>query len=339
MSNLLSKLQPWWKLTVVSVALALVGVLVVLAFAWPAARIGPRDLPVGVVGAGPAAQHVVAGLTHSEPGGFSVHRYASVASARAAIEHRAIYGAFAVSPGGVTVLQASAASPTVAQLLSAVGQQLAVHLTASTQAGPATQVTSVDVAAISASDPRGLVLGSAPLPLTIFGVLAAVAIMVVARFRPAWRQLIALLVVSAVGGVGGYLTFQGFLGALPGQPAATWASLSLTILAVSAPAAGLIALLGPAGLGIGVVLQVVVGNAFSAATSAPQLLPAPVGQIGQWLPAGAGGSLLRNAAYFHGNDAVGHLIVLIVWSALGLVAVVASQRLPSRLASGAAISH
>jgi hypothetical protein len=152
MSNTLAKLLPW-RLIVISVALPLIGVLVVLAFAWPAAQIGPRDLPVGVVGASPATQHAAAGLTRSEPDGFSVQRYASEASARAAIERRDIYGAFVVSPGGVTVLEASAASPTVAQLLSAVGQQLASHVTANAQPRSAIQVTSVDVVATSASDP------------------------------------------------------------------------------------------------------------------------------------------------------------------------------------------
>jgi len=336
MSDTLVTLLPWRRLIVVSVVLPLLGMLVVLAFAWPAAQIGPRDLPVGVVGASPATQQVTAGLTRSEPGGFSVRRYANEASARTAIERRDIYGAFVVSPGRVTVLEASAASPTVAQLVSTVGQQLADHIAANAQPRSAIQVTSVDVAPTSASDPHGLVLGIAPLPLSIFGVLMAVAIMMVARFRLAWRQLVALLIVSVAGGLGDYLIVQGFLGALPGAPAATWASLALTILAVSAPAAGLISLMGPAGLAVGAVLMVVVGNAFSAATSAPQLLPAAVGRIGQWLPAGAGGELLRSTAYFHGNDAAGHLSVLIIWSVLGLVAVFAGQRFPSRFRQGPA---
>ena len=332
MSNTLAKLLPWRRLIVVSVVLPLIGMLVVLAFAWPAARIGPRDLPVGVVGASPATRQAAAGLTRSAPGGFSVGQYATEKSARAAIERRDIYGAFVLSPGRLTVLEATAASPTVAQLLTAVGQQLADHVAASAQPGPAIQVTSVDVVATSAGDPRGLVLGSAPLPLTIFGVLMAVAVMMVARFRPAWQQLLALLVASAAGGLGDYLVVQGFLGALPGDPLAVWASLSLALLAVSAFAAGLISLMGPVGLAAGVVLMVVVGNAFSAATSAPQLLPAAVARIGQWLPAGAGGELLRSTAYFQGNDAGGYLGVLVIWSVIGLAAVFAGQRFPSRLA-------
>jgi len=121
MWNTLAEFWPWRRLIVVLVVLPLTGVLVVLAFVWPAARIGPRDLPTGVVGASPAAQQAMADLTRSEPGGFSIRRYPGAAAARSAIEHRDIYGAFVISPGRITVLEASAASPTVAELLTAVG--------------------------------------------------------------------------------------------------------------------------------------------------------------------------------------------------------------------------
>lgn len=90
-----------------------------------AARIAPRQLPIGVVGTGPASQAVVSGLNRSEPGGFDVRRYPDEASARSAIEGRDIYGVFAVGADGMTVLEASAASPAVAQLLGTTGQRLA----------------------------------------------------------------------------------------------------------------------------------------------------------------------------------------------------------------------
>ena len=50
---------------------------------------------------------------------------------------------------------------------------------------------------LSASDPRGLVLPSALLPMTICGVIMASVIGLVLGFRPAWRQIMALIVVSA----------------------------------------------------------------------------------------------------------------------------------------------
>ena len=314
-------------------------VLAVLAFAWPAARIAPRGLPVGVVGTGAASERVLAGLNRSEPGGFDVRRYADEAAARAAIRDRDIYGAFVIGAGaardrdgaggggagGVTVLEASAASPSVAELLSTVGQELARNAGAPTQAGGPTpraaQVRDVDVVPLPGGDPRGLVLPSALLPLTICGVIMAAVIGLVLAFRPAWRQIMALIVVSATAGLGAYLIAQGFLGALPHHAVATWAALSLILLAIGSATAGLIALIGAGGLGLSILALIFVGNPFSGATSAPELLPAPVGAIGQWLPPGAGANLLRSTAYFGGHGAGVHLTVLLVWIAAGLAAI------------------
>jgi len=320
--NPLAAHPPWRQLTIIAVLLPLMIVLAVLAFAWPAARIAPRHLPVGIVGTAGTSEQVVAGLDRSDPGGFDVRRYADEASARAAIQHRDIYGAFAVSRGGVTVLEASAASPSVAQLLSTVGQHLG-------SSRPAVS----DVVPLSAGDPRGLVLPSALLPMTICGVIMASVIGLVLGFRPAWRQIMALIVVSAAAGLGAYLIAQGFLGALPHEAVATWAALSLIVLAIGATTAGLIALIGAAGLGLGILLMIFIGNPFSGVTSAPELLPAPVGAIGQWLPPGAGASLLRSTAYFGGHGAVGHLTVLLVWIAAGLAAIVAGHHAPVRFAA------
>ena len=115
MRNPLAAHPPWRQLTIIAVLLPLMIVLAVLAFAWPAARIAPRHLPIGIVGTGPGSQQVVSGLTRSDPGGFDARWYASEASARSAIEDRGVYGAFAVGADGITVLEASAASPAVAQ--------------------------------------------------------------------------------------------------------------------------------------------------------------------------------------------------------------------------------
>jgi hypothetical protein len=336
MRNLLERHPPWRQMAIIAVVLPLMIVLAVLAFAWPAARIAPRDLPVGIVGTSPASQQAVAGLTSSQPGGFEFHLYASQAAARSAIENRDVYGAFVITSGHITVLEASAASPTVARLLTAEGQELAAH---APQHGAAARrpalipVTPVDLVPAAARDPNGVVLSSVLLPLTISSIFIAAAIALLVGFRPAWRQLVALTITSASAGLGAYLIGQSFLGALPGDPVGTWAALSLTLLAMSAPAAGLIALIGPAGLGLSAVLMVYVGNPFSGATSAPQLLPAAVDYIGQWLPPGAGANLLRSTAYFHGNGAGGHLAVLIAWTTLGLAAIIVGHHAPIRFAA------
>ena len=320
--------HPWWRqLVIVAVALPLMIVLAVLAFAWPSARLAPRGLPVGIVGTSPASQQAVAALTRAEPGGFSFSLYADQAAARSAIKDREVYGAFQITPARVTVLEASAASPTVAQLLTSTGRQLDQRAAVAHRARPV-PVSVTDVVPISAHDPRGLVLSSALLPLTICSIIMAAAVALMLRFRPAWRQILALLVISATAGLGAILITQGFLGALPHDNGTSWAALALTVLAVSAPAAGLIALIGPLGLGLSAAAMIFIGNPFSGATSAPQLLPTAVSHIGQWLPPGAGASLLRSTAYFGGQGGGGHLVVLIVWILLGLAAILAGHHAP-----------
>lgn len=325
MRNPLAAHPPWRQLTIISIVLPLMIVLAALAFAWPAARMAPRDLPVGIVGTAPAIQQIRQGLDRSEPGGFDVRPYASQASARTAIEDRDIYGAFVASPGRITVLEASAASPAVAQVLTGAGQQLAQHASV--------QASDVDVVPTPAGDPRGLVLPAALLPLTICSIIMASIVALLLEFRPAWRQIGALAVISATAGLGAYLIAQGFLGALPHEHLATWGALSLTVLSIGATAAGLIDLIGAPGLALSAILMIFIGNPFSGATSAPQLLPTAVDHIGQWLPPGAAASLLRSTAYFNGHGASGPLAILILWCVLGMAAIVAGHHAPVQFAA------
>lgn len=339
MRNPLAGHPPWRQLLIISVALPVMISLAVLAFGWPVARITPREVPVGIVGKNAASEGAVAGLSLAEPGGFSFRLYADEASARSAIKDRAIYGAFAFSRRRVTVLDASAASPSVAQLLDGVGQQLAHHATQQTAASGEpwlrVHVTQVDVVPAPASDPHELTLGSALVPLSISSVMMAAVIALLVGFRPAWRQVVALTVVSATAGLGAFLITQGFLGALPQEHWATWGALSLTVFAMATTTAGLVALIGAAGLGVSAALMIFVGNAFSGSTSAPQLLPAAIDHLGQWFPPGAAANLLRSTAYFNGNGASGHLGILIAWSMLGVAAIIVGHHAPVRFAARA----
>ncbi|MDF3149211.1 ABC transporter permease, partial [Streptomyces sp. T21Q-yed] len=86
----------------------------------------------------------------------------------------------------------------------------------------------------------------------------------------------------------------------------------------------------------GIVAAVVMlfGNPFSGASSAPQLLPEPAGAIGQWLPPGAGATLLRSVSYFDGAAATGPALTLTWWAALGLGAVLLGNALKARTKTG-----
>jgi len=64
-----------------------------------------------------------------------------------------------------------------------------------------------------------------------------------------------------------------------------------------------------------------VGNALSGIAAAPELLPQPWGAVGQWLPIGAGGTLLRSAAYFDGHGGLFAGAVLTTYAIVGLLLV------------------
>jgi len=82
------------------------------------------------------------------------------------------------------------------------------------------------------------------------------------------------------------------------------------MLAVSLSTAGFVRLVGPGGMAVGGLLFFLIGNPGSGNASAPQLLPGFWRAVSQWLPPGAGGTTLRNVAYFDGNATLRPLLVL-----------------------------
>ncbi|MER5193569.1 ABC transporter permease [Streptomyces sp. NPDC002755] len=292
------------------------------AFAWPAARTAPRDLPIGVAGP-PAATAQLEGQLTRHQGAFEIHHYADGTAARDAVKDRTVYGAVVVTAEGPELLTASAASPLVAQLL-----QQAV---AEPAAASGTRVKTVDVVAAPAADPRGSALGASVLPLALAGIAAgAVASLLGLR---GVRAVLALVGAAALVGLVAAALAHSWLGVLTGDWWAEAAVLGLSTLAVSAAVAGCAALLGTPGIGVVSFLVMFLGNPFSGAASAPRMLPEPVGAIGQWLPPGAGTTLLRSVSFFDGAAATGPALTLVWWAALGLGAVLLGAQLkpgPSR---------
>jgi hypothetical protein len=306
------------RMIAVIVLVPVVVALALWAFAWPAARTAPRDLPLGVAGPGTAVTQVQQQLEQHE-GAFEIHRYADEAAARDAIEDRTVYGAVVVTAEGPKLLTASGASPLVAQMLQqAVAQQ----------APEGTEVPTTDVVPAAANDPRGAAFGASVLPLALAGV-AAGAVVTVLGLRGA-RAVGALAGSALLVGLVAAAIAHSWLGVLDGNWWAEAGVLTLSTLAVGAAVAGLAALLGRAGIGLGALLVVLLGNPFSGASTAPQMLPEPVGTIGQWLPPGAGASLLRSVSFFDGAAALGPALTLTWWAALGLGAVMLGSALKRR---------
>jgi ABC-2 family transporter len=296
----------------------LVVAIILTLFAWPAAKLEPRDLPVGVAGPAAATGPIEQQLEARE-GAFELHRYADEAAAREAIEDRDVYGAFVATPQGPKVLTASAGSQAVAQQLTHAADEAGATVEDVVEAGP--QATG---------------LASSVLPLVIAGILVGVVAALAASRGVGRAGLVvagSVLTGLAVTGI-----VQGWLDVIGGDWVANAGVLSLTVLAIAATLAGLYAVLGKAGLAIGALTMIFVGNPFSGVGSAPELLPEPAGAIGQLLPPGAGGNLLRSTGFFDGAGGAGHLTVLAVWVLAGLAFLLAGQLRGRRAATAKAAS-
>ncbi|MEW5531263.1 ABC transporter permease [Streptomyces virginiae] len=303
------------RVLAVMVLVPLLAALALWAFAWPATRMAPRDLPLGVAGPAAAAAPLEQRLASHE-GAFEIHRYADEAAARTAVQNREVYGAVVATPQGPHLLTASAASPVVAQLLTQA---------ISSQAPPTARAVPVtDVVPTPAADVRGAGFGASVLPLALAGV-AAGALVSLSGLRGG-RAVTAVLGASVLVGLAGAALAHSWLGVLAGNWWAAAGVLALTVAAVAAGVAGLHALLGKPGIGLGAFLIVLLGNPFSGAAGAPQLLPEPAGLVGQWLPPGAGSSLLRSVAFFDGAGAAAPALVLSLWAVLGLTAIAFTGR-------------
>ena len=293
----------------------LVVAVVLTLFAWPSARLEPRDLPVGVAGE-PAVAGALEQRLAATAGGFDVERYRDEASARSAIEEREVYGAFVATPAGAKVLTASAASPMVAQML--------------THAAAEQGATVEDVAPVS---PRATALAASVLPLVIAGILTGVAASLLASGAAGRAGLI--VVGSILAGLVATGIVQSWLDVVEGDWWANAAGLSLTVAAIAATVAGMKALLGHAGIALAALTMVFVGNPFAGVGSAPELLPRPVGGLGQLLPPGAGGNLLRSTGFFDGAASGTHAAVLGAWALGGLSLLLAAALRDRRRAPGA----
>lgn len=299
--------------------------LIVTAFAWPASEIAPRALPVAAVGPAEAVAGFENGTAALGDDALDVIAMDSRAAAVTAIEERDVSAAFVFTPEGAELLTASAGSPAVAQMM----QQIAVQLAAAHPEQP--PVTTTDVVPLPADDPRGLVFSAGSLPIVLGGLLAG--LVVALRVRGGRDSVLATLAIAAGGGLAVVGVLQGWLGALDGSYWANAGVVSLGIAAIGLTLVGLRRTIGMAGLPLGAMTILLLGNPLSGVTSAPELLPTGWSTLGQLLPPGATGTALRSTAFFDGAGAGLPLLVLSVWVLAGAaLALVPGRRTPEHAA-------
>lgn len=307
---------PGRKLIAVLFGLTAVVTLMLCAFALPSIHSGPAEVPVGVTGSQDAADQLSQRL---DSGTWDVTVYHDTESLTSAIEDRDVIGGIAVSSGKIDMYTAAAGAPSATSALTTLGSTLAGQQQA--------EIRTHELAPFTADDPRGAGFGAAGLPLVFGGMIPAV---VLTRLFPGHRglrmRLAGSVLFSLLAGAAVTALLQFGTGTLAGNYWLTSLGLSLGMAALSMTFIGLEALVGFAGLGAGAAVMMLLGNPLSALGSGPYWLPSGWALVGQILPPGAAGSLLRANSYFDGTGALVPALTLAAWVALGLVLMLLADR-------------
>jgi hypothetical protein len=177
------------------------------------------------------------------------------------------------------------------------------------------------MAAPTAQDPRGAGLAASALPITLAGLLPAIALVFVLR-REVWTRFAAAVVFAGLAGATIAALLRFVLGSIDANFWGVAGGLALGALASGLSMLGLGSLFGRAGLAVGALLALLLGNPLSGLNSAPELLPSGWGALGQWLPQGANATLLRSTAFFGGSGAMMAIVVLAGWAVVGAALIV-----------------
>ncbi|MEV8451025.1 hypothetical protein AB0467_00105 [Streptomyces sp. NPDC052095] len=290
-----------------------------LAFGLPAINSGPHHVPIGVTGPKAATDALRSSIGEHGDGAWDVTAYPDAKALTRAVEEREISGGFALGQGSVTVYSAGAAGAQTAAAINSMGSALAT--------GQHAEVTVHDVVPFPEDDSRGAGLTAAALPMIIGGSMPAIALLKLfpghagLRIRATGALLFALAAGFAMTAI-----LQFGFGTVDGCYWLTALGMSLGMAALAVPLLGLESLFGFAGLGAGMALVMIVGNPLSGLATGAHWLPDGWSTVGQLLPPGASGSLLRANAYFDGTGAAGPVAVLACWVLAGLVLVLAADR-------------
>ena len=152
-------------------------------------------------------------------------------------------------------------------------------------------------------------------------MLPAIALLLALR-REVWTRFAAAVVFAGLAGWTIAALLRYVFGSTDANIWGVAGGLTLGALASGLFMLGLGSVLGRVGLGIGALLALLLGNPLSGLASAPELLPSGWGALGQWLPQGASGTLLRSTAFFGGAGSAMAITVLTCWAAVGVLLIV-----------------
>lgn len=353
----------WIKVISTSLLASLIVSLVILAFTWPTKTMEAKNLPVSIAGPEVTVSQFEQSLKDQGIETFELKQATSREDAEQQIKQRETYGAIVFTEGAAPeVLTAPAANAAATQMLNGVATQLNAQiqqkalaakteaLTQAVQAGgeqgaqaaaqleqmkaeaeqaSAMTVKTTAVVPLSESDSSGSGIAISAFPLVIGGILGGSFSAL--RVNGTWRRFVTATLYAVIGGALTALILNVWFGLIPGDFATLWAAFSATYLATASFIVGVSALSSPlAGLGLGAVITMFIGNPISGASMPSVFLPGAWGAIGQMMVPGASSTLLRSIAYFPEAATSGQWLVLGSWIAFGLLAGVIGWALKER---------
>lgn len=342
----------WIKVLGTSLLASLLVALVILAFTWPTKTMEAKNLPVSIAGPEVTVSQFEQSLKDKGIETFELKQASSREEAEQQIKQRETYGAIVFTEGAAPeVLTAPAANAAATQMLNGVATQLNAQiqqkaltakteaLTQAVQAGgeqgaqaaaqleqmkaqaeqaSAMAVKTTAVVPLSDSDTSGSGIAISAFPLVIGGILGGSFSAL--RVNGTWRRFVTAILYAVIGGALTALILNVWFGLIPGDFATLWAAFGATYLATASFIVGVSALSSPlAGLGLGAVVTMFIGNPISGASMPSVFLPGAWGQIGQMMVPGASSTLLRSIAYFPEATTSGQWLVLGSWIAFGLL--------------------
>ena len=342
----------WIKVISTSLLASLIVAVVILAFTWPTKTMEAKNLPVSIAGPEVTVSQFEQSLKDKGIETFELKQASSREEAEQQIKQRETYGAIIFTEGAAPeVLTAPAANAAATQMLNGVATQLNAQiqqkaleakteaLTQAVQAGgeqgaqaaaqleqmkaqaeqaSAMAVKTTAVVPLSDSDTSGSGIAIAAFPLVMGGTIGGVLSLTL--IKGTWRRFATASLYAVIAGALTALILSTWFGFIPGDFATLWAAFGATYLATASFMIGMGALLVPAaGLGVGAVVTMFIGNPISGATMPSAFLPGAWGQIGQMMVPGASSTLLRSIAYFPEAATSGQWLVLGSWIAFGLL--------------------
>ena len=342
----------WLKVLLTSLQASLIVAVVILAFTWPTKTMEAKNLPVSIAGPEVTVSQFEQSLKDQGIETFDLKQASSREEAEQQIKQRETYGAIIFTEGAAPeVLTAPAANAAATQMLNGVATQLNAQiqqkaltakteaLTQAVQAGgeqgaqaaaqleqmkaqaeqaSAMTVKTTAVVPLSDSDTSGSGIAIAAFPLVMGGTIGGVLSLTL--IKGTWRRFATATLYAVIAGALTALILSTWFGFIPGDFATLWAAFGATYLATASFMIGMGALLVPAaGLGLGAVVTMFIGNPISGASMPSVFLPGAWGQIGQMMVPGASSTLLRSIAYFPEVSTSDQWLVLGSWIAFGLL--------------------